>query len=60
MVLVGSVKDKIAILIDDIADTCGTIVMAAEKFVLLSLFNSRQAEGGWGHVRLCHLDAWFN
>ena len=26
MVLVGDAKDKIAILIDDMADTCGTIV----------------------------------
>eukprot|EP00048_Salpingoeca_helianthica_P009427 m.135315 g.135315 ORF g.135315 m.135315 type:complete len:397 (+) comp14867_c1_seq1:1625-2815(+) len=33
MVLVGSVEGKVAILIDDIADTCGTIVMAAEKLV---------------------------
>jgi len=31
MVLVGDAKDKIAILIDDMADTCGTIVQAAEK-----------------------------
>ncbi|XP_076312270.1 ribose-phosphate pyrophosphokinase 2 isoform X2 [Tachypleus tridentatus] len=31
MVLVGDVKDKIAILVDDMADTCGTICHAAEK-----------------------------
>lgn len=31
MVLVGDVKDRIAILVDDMADTCGTIVQAAEK-----------------------------
>jgi phosphoribosylpyrophosphate synthetase len=31
MMLVGDVSGKVAILIDDIADTCGTIVMAAEK-----------------------------
>jgi len=30
MVLVGSVKDKIAILVDDMADTCGTICLAAK------------------------------
>ena len=30
MVLVGDVKDKIAILVDDMADTCGTLVKAAE------------------------------
>jgi ribose-phosphate pyrophosphokinase len=30
MVLVGDVSDKIAILVDDMADTCGTLVKAAE------------------------------
>lgn len=30
MVLVGDVVDKIAILVDDMADTCGTLVKAAE------------------------------
>ncbi|KZW02205.1 phosphoribosyl pyrophosphokinase [Exidia glandulosa HHB12029] len=29
MVLVGSVKDKTAILVDDMADTCGTLVLAS-------------------------------
>ncbi|XP_071951419.1 ribose-phosphate pyrophosphokinase 2 [Antedon mediterranea] len=31
MVLVGDVKDRVAILVDDMADTCGTICLAAEK-----------------------------
>jgi len=31
MVLVGDVQDKIAILVDDIADTCGTLAKAAEQ-----------------------------
>lgn len=31
MVLVGDVTDRVAILVDDMADTCGTIVHAAEK-----------------------------
>lgn len=31
MVLMGDVKDAAAILVDDMADTCGTIVSAAEK-----------------------------
>lgn len=31
MVLVGDVKDRTAILVDDMADTCGTIVHAAQK-----------------------------
>jgi ribose-phosphate pyrophosphokinase len=31
MVLVGDVKDRIAILVDDMADTCGTVCHAAEK-----------------------------
>lgn len=30
MVLVGHVADKIAILVDDMADTCGTICLAAQ------------------------------
>ena len=30
MVLVGDVKDKIAILVDDMADTCGTLAKAAD------------------------------
>jgi len=33
MVLVGDAKGKIAILIDDMADTCGTIVEAAQKLI---------------------------
>ncbi|XP_036902192.1 ribose-phosphate pyrophosphokinase 2 isoform X1 [Sturnira hondurensis] len=34
MVLVGDVKDRVAILVDDMADTCGTICHAADKLVL--------------------------
>ena len=30
MVLVGHVKDKVAILVDDMADTCGTLCLAAK------------------------------
>ncbi|KAG6890407.1 hypothetical protein C0995_008761 [Termitomyces sp. Mi166 len=30
MVLVGHVRDKIAILVDDMADTCGTLCLAAQ------------------------------
>jgi len=33
MVLVGGAKDRVAILVDDMADTCGTIVMAANKLL---------------------------
>lgn len=33
MVLVGDVKDKVAILVDDMADTCGTFCHAAEKYL---------------------------
>ena len=29
MILVGHVKDKVAILVDDMADTCGTLCLAA-------------------------------
>ena len=31
MVLVGDVRNKVAILVDDMADTCGTVCHAAEK-----------------------------
>ena len=33
MVLVGDAAGKVAILVDDMADTCGTIVMAANKLL---------------------------
>lgn len=33
MVLVGSVEGRVAILIDDMADTCGTLCMAADKLL---------------------------
>uniref|UniRef100_A0A8C3VLX7 ribose-phosphate diphosphokinase n=1 Tax=Catagonus wagneri TaxID=51154 RepID=A0A8C3VLX7_9CETA len=33
MVLVGDVKDRTAILVDDMADTCGTICHAADKLL---------------------------
>lgn len=31
MVLVGDVTDRVAILVDDMADTCGTVCHAADK-----------------------------
>lgn len=31
MILVGEVKNKIAVLVDDMADTCGTLVLAAKQ-----------------------------
>jgi phosphoribosylpyrophosphate synthetase len=36
MVLVGDVKNKIAILVDDMADTCGTLGLACQKYVLFT------------------------
>lgn len=36
MVLVGDVKDRVAILVDDMADTCGTICHAADKYGVFS------------------------
>lgn len=33
MVLVGSVKGKIAILVDDMADTCGTLGLASKRLL---------------------------
>jgi ribose-phosphate pyrophosphokinase len=32
MTLVGDVDNKAAIIVDDLADTCGTVVKAAEKY----------------------------
>ena len=37
MILVGNVKEKVAILVDDMADTCGTICQAAEKLKLAGM-----------------------
>lgn len=34
MVLVGDVENKIAILVDDMADTCGTLAKAAETVMM--------------------------
>jgi ribose-phosphate pyrophosphokinase len=34
MVLVGDVRGKVAIIVDDIADTCGTLVKAADVLVM--------------------------
>ena len=31
MVLVGDVNDRVAILVDDMADTCGTMKLAVQK-----------------------------
>lgn len=33
MVLVGNVQDKVAIIVDDMADTCGTLVKAADTIL---------------------------
>ncbi|MFT7802708.1 ribose-phosphate pyrophosphokinase 1 [Arapaima gigas] len=33
MVLVGDVKDRVAILVDDMADTCGTVCHAADRLL---------------------------
>ena len=39
MVLVGDVKDRVAILVDDMADTCGTICHAADKYKITYLLS---------------------
>ncbi|KAK5581011.1 hypothetical protein ACTFIW_007146 [Dictyostelium discoideum] len=33
MILVGDVKDKVALIVDDMADTCGTLVSACEMLI---------------------------
>ena len=33
MVLVGDVAERVAIIVDDIADTCGTLSKASSRFV---------------------------
>ncbi len=33
MVLVGDVKDRTSIIVDDMADTCGTLAKASERCV---------------------------
>jgi hypothetical protein len=42
MVLVGDAKDKIAILIDDMADTCGTIVQVTNPYYIPVCLSKRQ------------------
>ena len=32
MVLVGDVTGKVAVLVDDMADTCGTMMLAISKY----------------------------
>ena len=41
MVLVGDVKNKIAILVDDMADTCGTLGLACQKYVSLDALHGK-------------------
>lgn len=36
MVLVGDVKERVAIIVDDMADTCGTLKQASEKWVAVT------------------------
>lgn len=61
MVLVGDVQDKTAILVDDMADTCGTVSCILERQVCNCLANICVACQGRGHAQrarrqggLCH------
>ena len=35
MVLVGDVTKRVAIIVDDIADTCGTLTKASSRYVIV-------------------------
>lgn len=39
MVLVGDVSNRCAVVVDDIADTCGTLISAATRLVQCSIIN---------------------
>lgn len=45
MVLVGDVKNKIAILVDDMADTCGTLGLACKKYACFSILSFHVEDG---------------
>ncbi len=38
MVLVGDVKDRTTIIVDDMADTCGTLAKASDKWVGVGVY----------------------
>jgi phosphoribosylpyrophosphate synthetase len=52
MVLVGDVKDRVAILVDDMADTCGTICHAAEKYAQFSFSCVHEVACVWARTHL--------
>uniref|UniRef100_A0A6B2FXL3 ribose-phosphate diphosphokinase n=1 Tax=Myxobolus squamalis TaxID=59785 RepID=A0A6B2FXL3_MYXSQ len=43
MIIVGNVAGKDVILIDDMADTCGTVIKAAERYFLQIIFRLKEA-----------------
>lgn len=55
MVLVGDVKDRTAILVDDMADTCGTLTLAAQKYVVLLILSCLSVFSGFFHP---HFSSW--
>lgn len=48
MVLVGDVKDRTTILVDDMADTSGTLILAAKRsFEFVISLTTLQIKGSW-------------
>ena len=47
MTLVGDVDNRTAIIVDDLADTCGTVVKAAEKYDLSIFSNVHSSQASY-------------
>ena len=62
MLLVGAVKDKVAVLVDDMADTCGTVggdAGACGGLTCIACQSCRYARGARREPSVCGGDAWY-